>query len=53
MIRAKLNLVCSKGHRHYAPEPEVFVGRGCFYPTEKGDTRKKCQEPLRLIKGKP
>lgn len=50
MIRSKINLICSQGHRHYSPTPEHFVGRLCFYPTETGSTKRRCQEVLRRVR---
>jgi hypothetical protein len=48
MIRAKLNLICPRGHRHYSPTPKAFVGRGCS--ASKPNDTKKCELTLRLLK---
>ena len=51
MIRAMLNMRCPKGHRHYSPNPDAFVGRMCFYPLLMDSKGRKCHEPLERIKG--
>lgn len=43
-IDGKMNLVCSKGHKWYAPRPDFFVGRHCLH---KGDGS-TCMEMLAL-----
>ena len=58
MIRAKWNLKCAKGHYHYSPTPEAFVGLGCGKPfanplTTAGDIRKdapRCVEKLKKLR---
>lgn len=48
MIRKKFNLICPKGHKHYSPTPEHFVGRGCM-STPRYET-KKCDERLKAYR---
>ena len=52
MIRDMFNLRCPKGHQHYSPTPEKFVGATCMTPLEKTtDARgRKCQERLKRIR---
>ena len=40
MIRSKLNLVCSDGHRFFSPIPNAWVGRPCLSPLAD---KKACQ----------
>lgn len=60
MIQRKYNLICKRGHRHYAPNPEYWVGVSCGKPFETplskdGSSRasyEKCMEPMHRIRRK-
>lgn len=31
ILEGSFNLVCSRGHRHFSPEPMTYVGLSCGY----------------------
>ena len=59
MILSRLNLVCSRGHRFYAPCPEAWVGQTCTFAYDNelradGQLRirvRRCGAPLRRLRG--
>lgn len=42
------NLICSDGHKHWSPEPMVFVDRECGIRKPQGGV---CHKTLALIAG--
>lgn len=52
MIREMLNLECSDGHKHFAPNPNYWVGRACetsIKPADGSVSKKKCRRKLNLM----
>lgn len=48
----KCNLVCSVGHKWFAPEPAVFIDRVCGYKYIDEDGKKTtCRKRLHILKG--
>lgn len=50
MIESKYNLVCKAGHKHYAPQPELWKGKLCSAPLSRtGEHGRRCQHEMKLM----
>ena len=54
MLKSKVNLECTSGHRWFARDPTAFIGRPCGAGVSGTTRPKTCEHPLaRIVPAEP